>query len=391
MLASKGKCTGCGVCYAICPKNAIRMEEDAEGFLAPELDKANCIDCGLCKKSCPVTKVHATREPLECFGGFSLDRHERLASSSGGIFSLLARYTLKQNGVVCGCAWDEDFIAKHIMITSLEELPRLRESKYVQSDATGIYEGLAEYLSLNQKVLFAGTPCQVAGVRSFLSTKPLEENQLVNLYCVDLVCHGVPSPAVWKRNLDEIRSKYDSKLREIHFRNKKTGWKNFTLRYLFDNGDEYSHTTNNPDTYWRLFLENVDLRNSCYECQFKLMTSKADLTLGDFWCVWDMYPELYDDFGTSEIIVHTHKGKELLEAISSHCHLKLVELNRIVPSNSAIQFSMPKSPIRKRFFKQFRKGLSLENALEQACKPTLHDQLYLFKRRLLGLFKGLLI
>ena len=218
LVSDKSLCCGCSACYDACPKSAITMIEDKEGFLYPAIDEDKCIDCKLCEKVCPTKNKKKNKSLLEAYAAYNTDENIRLKSSSGGVFSLIAEYVLRNQGVVYGAAFDENFEVEHLRVASVEELELLRGSKYVQSKLDGIYNLCKKDLEIGKQVLFTGTPCQVSGLKSFL------RKEYDNLVCMDIVCHGVPSRMVWRKYLEYRINFAKSKIVQIAFRLKNEGW-----------------------------------------------------------------------------------------------------------------------------------------------------------------------
>ena len=344
-IKSKSQCCGCSACFNICPKDAVEMKEDEYGFRYPVINEEKCINCGLCEQKCPILKGQESNNNPIAFACINKDESIRKKSSSGGIFSLVADYILENNGVVFGAAFDDKFDVKHIYAENREELSKLRGSKYVQSSIGKSYREAKEFLDNGRKVLFTGTPCQIEGLLSYLN------KEYKNLYTQDIICHGVPSPKVW-RYYKDYRKKIDNEEpKEINFRNKDTGWNNYSLNISY-NGNKYSKSQR-EDVYMRAFLKNISLRDSCYECSFKKFNRLSDVTLADFWGVKDILPDFEDDKGTSLMIVNSEKGGELFNAVKEKCKYKEVNLNGAVKYNSAFTNSVNQNKNREKFFEQF--------------------------------------
>ena len=226
-IKAKEDCCGCYACYNICPKECITMESDNEGFWYPKIDKDKCINCNLCEKVCPIiNKPNSSLYEKKSYAVFNKNEKIRLESSSGGIFSLLAEYVINNHGNVYGAVFDEDFNVKHVKINILQDINLLRGSKYVQSRINDIFKSIKFDLKNNKIVLFTGTPCQIAGLQSFLQKK------YDNLILMDIVCHGVPSPLVWQQYINELKQNYKQNIKSIYFRDKSTGWKTYSVKFL---------------------------------------------------------------------------------------------------------------------------------------------------------------
>ena len=350
-IKDKKDCCGCGACEQACPIKCISMTSDREGFIYPEVKQTLCINCGLCEQSCPVLNTTKTETLGDGYVAYNTDEEIRLASSSGGIFSLLAESVFEKGGVIFGAAFDDDFSAFHKRIDTKEELSSIRGSKYLQSRIINTYTETKELLDGGKLVLFSGTGCQVAGLKSFL------KDEYPNLITVDVICHGVPSPELWRRYIQEKEKVFGAKIRDISFRKKNTGWKNYSVYMEFENSEVYSQIFK-KDPYMQLFLGDICLRPSCYNCRFKPIESGADITLGDCWGIDKCMPDLNDDKGCSLIMVHTSKGSDLLNSIRNQLIIKEIELLNVYQpmiSESAVSHSN-----RRKFFAALEKGKSMQ-------------------------------
>lgn len=342
VLEDMKKCCGCHACYNICPKRAIKMEEDEKGFKYPTIDPKKCIKCGLCKKVCPVLNNKESRNEPTAYAAYNKDEAIRKQSSSGGIFTLLAEEILDRNGVVFGASFDKEFKVCHTYIESKDELLKFRGSKYVQSSIGDTYKKAKIFLENDKYVLFTGTPCQIEGLKSFLN-KDYEK-----LYTQDIICHGVPSPKVWEKYKEYRNKKDKNELKKVNFRNKDNGWKEYNMDFEY-NRFQYKINHNN-DLYMKAFLRNTILRDSCYNCQFKKKNRISDITLADFWGIEKVLPQMDDNKGTSLVIVNTEKGKELIEKIKSKIMFKQVNLEDAIKYNPSMVSSSTKDKNRDKFF-----------------------------------------
>lgn len=361
-LAKKADCCGCRSCEQSCPVHCITMKPDAEGFLYPNVDINTCIGCGACERACPIIANEQNmraQPPAEiiAYGGRHKDDAVRGASSSGGAFSVLAEKIIEQGGTVFGCALNEHCQAVHIGVDRLDELALLRGSKYVQSDTKHSYTAVKELLEAGKKVLFVGTPCQAAGLYSFFGNKRND-----NLYTVDFICHGVPSPMVFADYINKLEKENGSKVISFKFRNKDRGWNQTGLQlgtyFKCQNGAEVRKYPAFQDKYMNCFLDDTALRPSCYECRFK-QTPKyyADLTIADFWGVNKVDPTLNDKKGTSLILVNTAEGKQLWDAISkdNRFEYKEVDFPKSIRKNQTLLKSAEYPPQREKFFVDYKK------------------------------------
>ena len=245
---------------------------------------------------------------MKAYAAINKNEEIRLQSSSGGVFTLLAEKIINEGGVVFGARFDDNWEVMHDYTDTIEGLAAFRGSKYVQSRLDGIYKNVKSDLLKNKRVLFSGTPCHVEALKNFLN------REYENLLCVDIICHGVPSEDVWLGYLEERKRKYRSNIQSVSFRNKKNGWKNYNMSIRFDNKKVYERVFY-EDPYARSFVKDITLRPSCYDCKFKGIQRISDITLADYWGVWDLNRELYDDMGTSFIMAHTPKGKEVIQSV----------------------------------------------------------------------------
>lgn len=364
-IKEKTKCCGCGACAQICSKNAIAMQSDSEGFLYPVVDKNKCIKCGLCVKTCPILNKPVTYRILRTYAAKHKSNDIKLKSSSGGIFTALAETILKNNGVVFGAAFDKDWNVVHTYVDNLKDLDKLRRSKYVQSDTAETFKQTKEFLEKGKQVLYAGTSCQIAGLRNFLG------KDYDNLLTVDIICHAVPSPAVWQKFLKENLN--ISKIKAINFREKDIGWSNFYLSFLTPHGLN-AHGKNKTllealhfklravaaavvyrNTYLKAFLTELINRPSCHECYFKGITRLADFTLGDLWGIWPGIIKRQDKkYGISVCLVNTEKGIKYFTKVNTILSFQHIALNQVAKFNSALIKSTEANPKRKEFFVRYK-------------------------------------
>lgn len=300
-------CSGCAACVNTCPTHAIGMEEDEKGFPHPVIDLGKCVSCMKCEKVCPANHLPAGQAPREVYAALVKDDTERKKSSSGGVFACLARQTIKQGGSVFGVLLDQDLTVRHAEVTDLSKLEPLRGSKYVQSEVGLSFQQVRQRLQERKKVLFSGTPCQVAGLKNYL------QKDDPNLLTVDILCHGVPSPGLFRKYIQSEEAISGSKLKDIQFRSKRIGWKKFLTVRIFADGMEATWA----DTFVPGFLENLYLRDSCYSCQFAASERQGDITLGDYWGYSESAPAYLedDDKGISLVLINSAKGEQEFSAI----------------------------------------------------------------------------
>ena len=343
----KTECSGCGACLNVCPRNCIAMKRDDEGFVYPEIDQTLCIDCHKCQKLCPFQQEVVKAIIKECYAAYNKNLATRMKSSSGAIFSALALSVLNEKGVVYGGAFTEDFKKVKIQVAeNPEQLESLYGSKYLQSDTGTSFQEVKKYLTEGRTVLFSGTPCQVAGLKYSLGKK------YDNLFCVDIICHGTPSPALWEKYTLHLENQYGGKISSVNFRCKDSNWSDFGMKEKVSDRWIYTSKTDNP--YMLMFLKNYCLRPSCYACKMK-GHSVADITIGDFWGVDEIHPELNDGKGISSVIVRTRKGQRLLKNISEDIVAKQCTYDEIIRKNSAEVNSVLAPAERKTFFLDMNK------------------------------------
>ena len=356
-------CCGCSACVNVCPQKCISMISDEEGFLYPRIDVSSCIDCGLCEKTCPFMAQLEPHLPNVAYAAINADNKEREQSSSGGVFSMLARQVLLEEGIVFGAAFDDEWNVCHAAIKDIYDLPSIRGSKYVQSIIGDCYKLIEKYLHEGKKVLFSGTPCQVAGLKLYL------RKDYKNLFTVDVVCHGVPSPRVWKDYISSIQK--NSIINSITFRDKCTGWKNYSFSATFTNG--YSiQEEHNSNLFIQGFLHNMYLRPSCHQCKVKGGRSGSDITLGDYWGVHNIHNELNDNKGVSLVLVHTAKGNAMIQKVCPI--LKKTSYDQAIKWNACVEMSTPQDKWRTIFWNHYNEGKDIENSINYVLncqRPTL--------------------
>lgn len=332
-------CTGCGACANACPKSCIKMTPNENGFAYPVVDMSLCVNCGKCQKTCPVNHKPANTMEPECYALMAPDEI-RLQSSSGGAFTLLANRILEDGGVVAGVGYDENMVVRHMLIDSPDELYRLRGSKYVQSDTGMIYQEIKQLLQNGRKVLFSGTPCQAAGLHNYLG------KEYENLITVDLLCHGVPSPRDFK---DTISAYKTADIKNVQFRDFKKA-NDSIFRVDFKNGRIFEKRNQNSK-FINAFHKNLILRSSCHTCKFNTGMRPADISIGDFWGIDKLYPEMYDNQGVSCILINSPHGKAFFDTINMD-GVKILKVSKsdIEKGNSVLRHPPVPSKNRERYF-----------------------------------------
>lgn len=342
----KEECFGCTACLQICPTQAINMKEDEEGFLYPTIDESKCIHCNRCRKICPYQeKIEETK--AEIYGVKLKDIEERKKSQSGGAFFAIATYILKNSGVIYGVATGDNLEVEHIRISTERELNRIRGSKYVQSNVQGIYKQLEEDLVNGKLTLFSGTACQIQGIQKYLETRNVPSQ---NLYTCDLICHGVPSPKIYREYIHFFEEKYHTKIKKFNFRDKSYGWQGHVETMKLQDGRKI--TTSH---YRDIFYSNNCLRPSCYSCQFAKQQRVADFTVGDFWGIERTNKSFFDQEGVSLIFVQTEKAKEIFRKILQEDYLLYfsTKLENCLQHNLQSPTEKPKT--REIFWQEYHK------------------------------------
>lgn len=397
-IADKSKCCGCEACRQKCPKDCISMVTDCEGFRYPTVDRKQCVDCGLCEKVCPEINVANTVAELPTtYAAYCKDEDVRRQSSSGGVFTVIARKCLEEGGVVFGARFDGQWAVVHDCTDTVAGLAAFRGSKYLQSKINDSYIKVEKFLKSGRKVLFSGTPCQVAGLKRFLG------REYSNLVTVDFVCHGVPSPKVWDMYLktvlrtkcaaagknSESMSLKSMPFMGISFRDKRLGWKKFGIHLRMSplaEGDKNTESTSSTprsggefyepfihNSYMRAFLSDLSLRPSCFTCPAKGFTSGSDLTIGDFWGIENVDPEVDDDRGMSVVFVN---NPELMRWIAGgDVFMKEQSYADAIRFNPSVVRSVGEPVYRDYFFKRLSKTGDLECALDSVKSPRLIKRL----------------
>ena len=375
-LKDKKDCCGCHACATICAKHCITMQADEEGFLYPIVNKEACTDCGLCEKVCPVINQSEPRKPLKVYAAKNKNEEIRRQSSSGGIFTLLAEKVINEGGVVFGARFDEEWNVVHSWADNIEGIAAFRGSKYVQSTIGDTYREAKDFLKQGRQVLFSGTPCQIAGLKKYL------RKDYDNLLTVDVVCHGVPSPLVWRTYLDETRKQLraergvgkntvSSSLNElpvitgISFRDKTNGWKKYGFRLCYAASEAASNSVSASATneekemlqpfsdnlFMQGFLANLYLRPSCYACAARSGKSGSDISIADFWGIQNYYPEFDDDKGVGLILVNSEKGKLSYDIVDVQNIVAAYEQG--LKGNKCLEHSVAKSEWVELFWKKY--------------------------------------
>ena len=376
-IINKADCCGCSACAQRCPKQCITMQSDHEGFLYPIIDTNNCIDCGLCEKVCPVINQSEAQTPLKVYAAINKNENIRQQSSSGGIFTVLAHNTIARNGVVFGVKFNKQWEVVFDYTESIDGIAQFRGSKYVQATVGDAFINAEKFLKEGREVLFCGTPCQIAGLKKFL------RKEYSNLLTVDIICHGVPSPKVWNRYLQETCSKLLKKteiteIETISFRSKITGWRRYSFLLKARSNskkDVITYTQQaQQNTYLRGFIADLYLRPSCHNCPSKLGKSHSDITIADFWGIENIDKEINYENGVTAIFINNSKGEEYCKLTG--CDIKEFTYEDVVKYNSARLKSSKMHKDRENFFKNIDKKKSIISLIDKYTKITLSQRIF---------------
>ena len=405
-ITDKKNCCGCSACVQRCPKQCIRLEEDTEGFLYPKVDEETCIKCGLCEKVCPILNQADKLPVQEVLAVKNPDEGERMNSSSGGVFLPLAREVIAKGGVVFGAVYDEHWEVHHVFAEKIEDVYPMMGSKYLQSRIDNCYKEAEQFLKQGREVLFVGSPCQIAGLRTFLRNK-----EYPNLLAVDFLCHGVPSPGVWRRYLAEIYSSNalkehcrrhaatgkntvlllslnaKSPIGDIKFRDKcESGWKKYRFVVRSKSASKADQNTvlssdiHYMNPFMKGFLSDIYLRPSCYACKCKNGVNHSDMTIADFWGINQIAPEFDDDKGVGLVLLNTKKGEEYFSRLPMD--MMPSNLEKAHYYNGGFNEHTKAHPKRDQFFFLIENGKSIKAAVEICLRLP-------FKQRVVRIVKGL--
>ena len=376
-ITDKAKCTGCGACQNICPCDAISMQWDEEGFPYPHINE-QCIDCGKCVQICPLITSLSTYgvslDQATVYAVWSNDEECRIQSTSGGLFSELAISVYEKKGIVVGAVYDESFIIHHETSDSVEDLTRLRQSKYAQSDIRLVFREIKHSLDSGRMVLFCGTPCQAAGLRAYLGRIPEE------LLLCDFICRGINSPKVYRAYLSMLEEKHGAKVKTVQFKNKDKGWNQFHTKVIFENGSVH-HQDRYTDLFMQAYLKyNLTIRPACHTCRYKEDYRNVDLSLGDFWGVGNYSADLDDNKGTSVVIANTEKGVFAVESLSGQISGHLMKIEQVEAGNVCLRKSAIAGSNRDNFFKSLDR-LGFERAMRKYARYSSYMKLYRLARQ----------
>lgn len=368
---NKNMCCGCSACESSCPKNAITMQADEQGFAYPHIDQNACVDCGICKSVCAFQngyKNNRLLSPQPAFACKNKDTTTRATSSSGGVFSALSQYVLGNGGVVYGVAFDKNFKACHTRTESVDELAKLKSSKYVQSKISGCFKLVKADLESNRTVLFSGTGCQVQGIKDYL------KKDYENLILVDIVCHGVPSQKIFDDYLCYMQERFGAKAESVNLRSKKLYGETKAVEIGFANGKTYLEFPD-LDAHISIFAKNLSLRPSCFECKYANTHRPSDITIGDFWKIAEKLPDFADKKGISLVITNTGKGRNLFDEVKNNLSYKETELENALQPNLVAPSKKPER--YEKFWQDY-----FDNGYKSAYqKFAMQSKAYAIKRR----------
>lgn len=399
-IQNKVQCCGCSACVEKCPKHCIKLKEDREGFLYPVVDKTVCIDCGLCEKVCLMLSSTVFRPPLKVYASVNTDAKIRQASSSGGIFTLLAGKVIAGGGVVFGACFDEAWEVQMAFAENMEGISSFRGSKYLQARVEYTYKETENFLKQGRQVLYSGTPCQIAGLKKFL------RHDYDNLLAVDFVCHGVPSPKVWRKYLSGILARQgngkntvlshsknqNQTIENIEFRSKSTGWKKYSFALTLSKAEATGEKNTvllssvfSENVYMRAFLSNLILRPSCHSCPSKEGKSGSDITIADFWGIENCMPDMDDDKGTGLVLINSRKGMSFFP--QDGVKVKECTYDEAFACNPSLKYAASPHPRRTKFFALLDKeDFDMDQAVARMLKTPLMTQIKSFAVRMVRHF-----
>jgi len=352
LFEEKKDCSGCGACLSVCPRQAIMMTPDADGFLYPVINDDVCVECGLCIKACAFQHVPITADgPLATYAAINRSRVTLHNSSSGGVFAALASLIFEKGGVVFGCAFNKDLEPEHICIDNPADMKRLQGSKYVQSNVKSSYAEAKKYLQEGRYVLYTGTPCQIVGLKSYLS------KDYDNLVTADLICHGVPSAAFFSGYIKYLAGKLKGRAIDFKFRDKSKGWGELAKVVYEIHGTVRQKLISPFASYYFSYFLNGDIcRDSCYECKYAHGSRQGDFTMGDYWGIEEAHPEVKSRNGVSVLLVNSEKGMVLIGKLSELLNLTKSTFEQARAQNGHLRQPTAKSDRRGAILKAWREG-----------------------------------
>lgn len=379
-------CYGCRNCEIICPQKAIKIRENDEGFLIPSVDINLCVKCGLCEKKCPYLnfkKMNTEIKEKKWYSCYLRDLNDRINSTSGGVFPVLAEYFIKNNGYVCGCIWNDEMKPVHILSNKIEDVNKMRGSKYLQSNLEDVFSKIKKVIDTNI-VLFTGTPCQIAAVKLYIGEHK-------NLYTCGLICEGAGSVKVWKKYKNYLECKYNAKLIKASFRNKEIGWDSPITAYEFDNGKTIKTLSYEFDWYVKGFLQALYYRNSCNTCQYKGNGHNSDILIGDLWGANKELLDNSENKGISAVIINSEKGKEIFNFVLDKFVFAEVNPDNVITYNKLLMEPINKNINRDKFYNQIDNIDIVKNIKNNIKVNFLRRWIkeFLYKIKLFKFLKGL--
>jgi len=347
----KKDCCGCTACKSICPVNAITMEVDEEGFLYPKINNTRCTECGKCEDICAFKESKENEnnyDEQKIYAVKHKNETVRMTSSSGGMFTALSDYILENDGIVYGAVFDKSFMICHQRADAQSKRNKMKGSKYVQSNLYDTFSNVKQDLLNGRIVLFTGTPCQMAGLQSFL-----EDTDKSSFYLCDVICHGVTSPLFWKDYLSFLERKYISSVKEVSFRSKDFSDNRASMKVVFDT--EVYKNDFSTDYFYHLYMNNFILRESCHNCKFTNLQRTSDITIGDFWGIEKQKPQFDDGKGVSLVLINSEKGKFLFDKVSAKIDFLTSEEKECLPRQPQLQHPSEANPNRALFWNLYKK------------------------------------
>ncbi|HEY9060630.1 MAG TPA: Coenzyme F420 hydrogenase/dehydrogenase, beta subunit C-terminal domain [Pseudobacteroides sp.] len=376
-------CVGCRGCEQICPCNCIDINENHEGFLYPVIRENACVNCGLCVKHCPAMNPSKfqSEAPVAVYALKNKDEKRILDSASGGASDLIAHWAIKMSGVVFGCTYTKDMQVEHTSVDKYEELQRIQSSKYVQSNLKNCYSIAKKFIDEGKVVLFTGTPCQIAGLYSYLGKR-----EHGNLYTIDLICHGVPSPHFLLKYFKFLEKKLNEPVLEYNFRSKeKRGW---GTHYLLRTATRTKSQALSLDRYGKHFMDGDCYRECCYQCKYATTRRVGDITIGDFWGIQKCHPEFASKFGVSSVLANNEKGKLMINSIRENAEIIECSLDEVMMKQGNLIRPTIRPDGRDLFYKnitnedfieKIKIGLNIKERVKSVIPKSIIDYL---KRRL---------